>query len=191
MLNVIGESPVSSATSNHPSALSAAVTLNKLTKELQNRGWWFNKEYALNLLPEVSTGHILIPQGALDIDPNHPYSNLVQRGNRLYDPVNHTYNIGEAVRVDVVLELTIEELPEIAAAFLKAKAAYDFYVNDDGDETKSTRLEKEVARTWASLQQAEMQNSDINSRNRPVSALLRSRIRQIGGSYNPMWPGGR
>lgn len=190
MLSVVTEAPVSSPTSNHPTALSAIVVLERVDKETQKRGWWYNTEYSLNLTPNES-GHIIVPDGTLYIDPTSTGSKLVRRGNRLYDPVNHTFNIGQAVQVDVVLQLEIEDLPESAAMYLLHKAAYDFYVNDDGDETKSNRLEREANRAWAELQQEELKAADVNAGNRPTSALLRMRMQRMGVSRsNPDLPGG-
>lgn len=189
MLNTIGETPVSSPDSNHPSALSATVTLNRVNKEFQKKGWWFNTEYDLTLSPDIN-GHILIPTGTLYIDPIDVRSRLARRNGKLYDPVNHTYVIGEAVVVDAVLQLEIEDLPESAASYLMHKAAYDFYVNDDGDETKSNRLEKRVDKAWGELRQEELKAADINANNRPMTARLRIRMRQGGAGHNPTYPGG-
>lgn len=189
MLNVVGEAPVSSASSNHPTALSAVVTLERVDLEMQSRGWWFNTEYNLNLSPNESD-HIIIPQGTLYIDSIDPHSKLIQRGTRLYDPLNHTYAIAHDVVVDCVLQLPISDLPESAAAYLKHKAAYDFYVNDDGDETKASRLEKEVDRAWQKLQQDELKAADVNARNRPITALLRLRMQQGNTRDRPDLPGG-
>lgn len=190
MLNVIGESPVSNPTSDHPSVLSAMVQLNRVRREMQTRGWWFNTEYALKLTPN-ELGQIIIPSDTLFIDPVDPFSHLVRRGGKLYDPVNHTFVINQPIYVNAVLLLEVEDLPESAAMYLMHKAAYDFYVNDDGDETKSNRLEKQVDRAWAVLQQEELRVSNLNAKNRPQVAELRYRMRQHGANYNPRWPGGR
>lgn len=190
MLNVIGESPVSTHTSDHPSVLSAMVELNRVLKETQTRGWWFNTEYNLTLSPN-DLGQLIIPSDTLFIDPVDPYSHLVRRGGKLYDPVNHTFIIDEAISVNAVLLLPVEDLPESAAMYVMHKSAYDFYVNDDGDETKSNRLEKQVDRAWATLQKEELSVSNLNAKNRPAVAQLRHRMRQHGLSYDPRWPGGR
>jgi len=190
MLNVIGESPVTTPSSSHPSVLSAMVELNRVKKEFQARGWWFNTEYDLRLSPNES-GQIVIPAGTLYIDPLDPYSKLTRRGGKLYDPVNHTFNIGQEIHVNLLVLLDVEDLPETAAMYLMHKAAYDFYVNDDGDETKSNRLEKQVDKAWANLQSEELKVSNVNAKNRPASARLRMGIRQQGTQYNPRWPGGK
>lgn len=190
MLNVIGEDPVTTEDSDHPSALSAMVELNRVTKELQTRGWWFNTEYGLNLSPNEN-GQIIIPSTTLYIDPTDSSSKLVRRGGKLYDPINHTFNIGKSVPVDVVLLLPVEDLPEVAAMYLMHACAYDFYVNDDGDETKSNRLETRMNKAWANLQSEELKVTNLNANNRPAAARLRYRMRQQGASYDPRLPGGR
>lgn len=190
MLGVVGESPVSSSSSNHPSALSAMVTLNRILKEFQNKGWWFNRDYSVVLSPNVS-GEVIVPAGTLKLDSIDLNSTLVRRGTRMYDPVNHTYNIGYTVTVDLVVQLTVDELPEAAATYMKHKCAYDFYVADDGDSEKANRLLLEVNNAWAALQQEELRNTDVNALKRPVSLHLRAGIRQPGQSYNPNYPGGR
>ena len=190
MLNVTGESPVSTATSDHPSVVSARVELDRVTKELQVRGWWFNTEYNLKLSPN-DAGQIIIPTDTLYIDPVNTQSRLVRRGGKLYDPVNHTFIIDDDVYVNAVLLLPVEDLPEAAAMYVKHKAACDFYVNDDGDETKATRLDREVLRSWAVLQNEELKALNLNANNRPAAAHLRYRMQQRGTSYNPTWPGGR
>lgn len=190
MLNVIGESPVSTVSSDHPSVLAAMVELNRVKREMQTRGWWFNTEYNLKLIPNEA-GQVLIPTDTLYIDPVDPFSHLVRRGGKLYDPVNHTFILDQSVPVNAVLLLPVEDLPESAAMYVMHKAAYDFYVNDDGDETKSNRLERQVDRAWAVLQQEELKVSNVNAKNRPQVAQLRYRMRQHGVNYDPRWPGGR
>lgn len=190
MLNVIGEQPVTTASSDHPSVLSALVQLNRVKKELQVKGWWFNTEYDLKLTPN-ELGQIIIPSGTLYIDPVDLASRLVRRGGKLYDPVNHTFIINASVYVNAVLLLPIEDLPESAAFYVMHKAAYDYYVNDDGDAEKSSRLEKQVTDSWAVLKQEQLRVDNINAMNRPAVANLRYRMRQQSGSYNPTWPGGR
>lgn len=190
MLNVIGESPVSTVSSDHPSVLAAMVELNRVKREMQTRGWWFNTEYNLKLTPN-ELGQILVPSDTLYIDPVNAQSRLVKRGGKLYDPVQHTFVIDQPIHVNVVLLLPVEDLPESAAMYVMHKSAYDFYVNDDGDETKSNRLEAQVDRAWARLQQEELRVLNLNAMNRPQVAHLRHRMRQAGVSYDPRYPGGR
>lgn len=190
MLNVIGESPVSDVESAHPSVLAAMTQLNRVSKELQTRGWWFNTETDLTLSPN-ELGQVLVPAGTLFIDPVDTSSYYVRRGNKLYDPRNHTFVLNTSVRVNVILQLDIEDLPESAAMFIMHKAAFDFYVNDDGDTEKSSRLEQRSDRAWQQLQSDELRALNTNARRRPQAAYLSNRTKQFTGNYNPKYPGGK
>lgn len=188
-LNLVGERPVTSYDSNHPTALSAKVQIEAAAKEVQSRGWWFNKEYNYTLSPN-GVGELLVPSDTLSILPLSPYSYLVQRSSKLYDPINHTFDVDADVECKIVIQLDIADLPEVAATYIKKKAGYDFYLADDGDVEKLTFLDREVLKAWAALQQEELRQSRVNSNNRPVTAYLRMRTKQYGTSYNPTYPGG-
>lgn len=189
LLGVVGELPVTSEDSNHPTVLSAVVQIDRVSKELQQRGWWFNTEYNLPLSPNES-GHIVLPSNTLSVEALGNHKHLVRRGGKLYDPIKHTYNIGTAVNADVILLLTIAELPETAAAFITHQTSYDFYVNDDGDETKSNRLEKNITTAWAKFRQEEFRVTGVNAKDRPAFIHLKHRMNQQGNQYNPRYPGG-
>lgn len=188
-MKTVGERPVSSPTSNHPTAIQARIEIDRLVKEVQTRGWWFNKEYDVPLSPD-NNDHIIIPQGTLKITPLAPNRHLVKRAGKLYDPINHTYTIEDEVRANIILELEVSDLPETAAFHIMHKAAYDFYVSDDGDEAKATRLERTMALSWQALQAEQLKESRVNSNNRPVTAYLRSRIGMSSSGSNPNIPGG-
>lgn len=190
VLGVAGISPVTSDESQHPMALSAMVQINRVDKELQKRGWWFNTEFSLELNPNES-GEIIVPSGTLFLWPIDRNRHLVRRGSRLYDPQNHTYTLNDPVSVDLILQLPIEDLPEAAAMYVQHQAALDFYVNEDGDEIKAKKLATDVATAWAELQRSQLKASNVNAMSRPITAVLRSRISRQGVTYSPLWPGGR
>ena len=193
MLASVGEQPVSSADSQHPSVISANEILNKIDRRVQQKGWWFNTEKAL-LLSKNLAGEIILPSNTLSVDPCDTASNLVQRGTKLYDRVNHTFSIGEDVYVDIIVQLPIDELTTHAADYIGAYAVYDFYVNDDGDDSKANKYDRERFDTLAALKAEHLRNSDLNAINRPAVAALVSRVRPVSGSvgrFNPTYPGGR
>lgn len=190
VLSVIGEDPVTSSDSTHPSVISTLTQVNRVNKELQSLGWWFNTEWNLKLIPN-ELGQIIIPSTTLYIELTNPRQKYVRRGGKLYDPINHTFIIDADVYVNLVLLLDIGDLPETAASYVMHKTAYDFYVSDDGDEAKSTRLEKETIRAWARLQSESLQVEAVNAQNRPLVANLLKRVRQRGNGYDPRYLGGK
>lgn len=200
ILSVVDEAPVSDPASLHPTVQSINAELSRVNRQIQARGWYFNKELNLTLLPDAN-GFIILPSNTLKVVPassikmieNDIRSKFVRRGNKLYDPRNHTFAIGISVPVDLTVQLAIEDLPETAAYAIQAKCAYNFYVNDDGDEAKATRLKEEMAFCWQQLNSEELNASNVTTNDRPLSMLLKAGIRQYGNSYsgNPLFPGGR
>jgi len=179
VLSVVGETPVSNPDSQHPTAQTATNTINRVNKRMQLRGWWFNRDLNLILSPNLA-GEIILPASTIKVDPVDSKSRLVWRGNRLYDPVNHTFAINDTVAVNIVTLLAVDDLPDAAVQYLSDKAAYDFYVNDDGDETKSKLLLFEVQASWAALTAQQLQMSNVNAKNRPTVAAIRQGIGQYG-----------
>lgn len=113
-------------------AEDALKQVHNWSMQVQQDGWWFNTEKAWQLDPAppdaTLPGRIVLPSGTLKVDTVSSSAgvNLVQRGNYLYDPVKHTYVIGQSVYVDVVLALDFEELPQAARNYITIKAARQF-----------------------------------------------------------------
>ena len=191
-LAATGVAPVSTADSSHPDVAPVDVVINRVSTQIQKRGWWFNKDYNLTLTPD-SNGKILIPSTTLSIDPTDSNSPLVQRGSFLYDTTAHTFNIGESVSVNLITELAIDELPESAGQYILETVVHQFYVNDDGDLNKAREMEKRKNEAWIELKREELKNADHNSNNRPAVQQMRSGINPRGGrvyTNDPTYPGG-
>lgn len=164
MLAVNGESPVSSTSSTNPAAIQANNKLDRVSKRIQARGWWFNKE-VFKLSPSLSTGRIVLPSNTLSIDPVNTGTQYVQRGNNLYDLENNTFEIDEAVEVAIVLQLDISDLPQTASDYIAAKAIKEHYTADDGDPQKIAELKNDEAEGYAYMLREHLSNSDVNIRN--------------------------
>lgn len=127
MLSAIGEAPVSSLSSGLIEAEIAETILNTIDREVQSMGWHFNKE--LNKSFAQSTGgEIILPANILRADatlaPQSP--DLVQRGLKMYDKKNHTFNIGTNVYLDVIVQLDFDDLPEVAKRYIILRATRVF-----------------------------------------------------------------
>lgn len=170
MLGVNGETPVSSESSNNPAAIQASNLLNRVDKKVQARGWWFNKE-VLTLSPNAS-GEIVLPQNTLSVDPIDVSSPYAQRGKRLYDRSNATYTINKSVKVDIVVRLDIDELPESAASYIQDKACKEYYSDEDGDAQKISDLAQRERESYAYLHREDLSNKNINIRNSTMGTRL-------------------
>lgn len=183
MLSTESVAPVTDPNSPLPKAVKARVQLDRLLAEFQIKGWWFNTEKCVTLVKNID-GEVPLPENTLDADPVDTRSNYVQRGSKLYDSKNHTYTLDTDVKCNVIVQLEVEELPQVAATYLLHKAAYDFFLADDGDLQKADKLKNEVTLAWALLQNAELKNADVNARLRPTSQRLKMGMIQQVSVYN-------
>ena len=61
--------------------------------------------------------------------------NLIQRGLKMYDRTNHTFNIGKNVALDVVVELNFNDVPEVAKRYMVLRATRIFQDRVVGSNT--------------------------------------------------------
>ena len=136
MLSAIGEAPVSSLSSGLIEAEVAETILNTVDREVQSMGWHFNTE--LNkLFAQTTDGEIVIPADVLRADATlgAESPNLVQRGLKMYDRKNHTFNIGAAASLDIVVQLTFDDLPEVCKRYVILRATRIFQDRVVGSNT--------------------------------------------------------
>jgi len=160
MLGVNGEAPVSSVSSTNPAAVQALNMLRRTDRKIQSRGWWFNKE-RFTLSPDTS-GEIILPANTMAVDPVDPRSPYVKRGSRLYDRVKNTYVINASVDVIIVLQLEVEETPDAYINYLEDKSVKEYYIDDDGDEQKVSRLDVRERESYMYLYREDLANKNVN-----------------------------
>jgi hypothetical protein len=108
-------------------AANAKQTLDDVARQTQMRGWEFNTERDVTIDPNTD-GSITLPNNTLKVTSARCWSGnrLVPRGNRLFDPKKRTFNIGESVKVDLVVALEFQDLTEAARFYVTAVAARTF-----------------------------------------------------------------
>ena len=127
MLSSIGEAPVSSLSSGLIEAEIAETILDTVDREVQSMGWNFNTELKKSFAQDV-LGQILLPADILRADATYQANSkdLVQRGLKMYDKKNHTFVIGAATELDVVVQLVFDDLPEVAKRYIVLRATRIF-----------------------------------------------------------------
>jgi len=128
MLTLVGDAPVNSLIANTANSQIAELILDEVTKEIQYQGWHFNTETGVTL-PVGTDGKIIVPDNALsvDLDPiDYPNTDIVIRGNYLYDKKNHTYTFTADIKAEVVSFFAWEELPEIVKRYVVLRAGRIF-----------------------------------------------------------------
>lgn len=137
LLDVISVGPVSSLITSDMN-VDAKLALQAIHNSLisfQEEGWVWNTEENYPLSPDTTTGQLMLPVNTLKVDTSgvSGHLDLVPRGNRLYDRLNHTYKIGRPVRVTLVIALPFEELVQAARSYVTIVAARTFAQGRLGD----------------------------------------------------------
>lgn len=165
-LRVLGESPVDDLDSGLMVAESALNVLREIEREVQSHGWDFNIEEGITLTPNQD-GEILLPEGTIRADASDPRIDVIQRGKRLYDRRNHTYVFTQALKVDLLVQLPFDELPEVARQYIYLKAARRLQWQTLGSETLNGHSEQDENEALIRLQRHELETSDFNILNSP------------------------
>lgn len=164
MLSTIGESPVNSVEDNgNVDAVIARQILRATSREVQSRGWHFNTEKDYSVQPD-SNKNLVLPQTVLKADTVSPDqdTDVVVRGNRLYDRRKHTYIFDKPVKVDMVVLLPFEELPEVARYYITIRAARIFQQRVVGSDTLSSFNSQDEIRAKVVLEDYEGDTADHN-----------------------------
>lgn len=164
LLEAIGESPVNSESNTGlVEADLAATRIDKISRQVQKRGWHWNtlKDYTIN--PDGS-GNINLPASTLEVDTTGrtQHLDLVQRGTRMYDRDNNTFNVGQSVVVDITLFLDFDDLPENARDYITMKAARKFQQRLFGSTELSEFDREDEQQAWFDLLDAESDAADYN-----------------------------
>ena len=139
----IGRSPVASEDDPDLDAAMASAEIDQASLDIQSIGWWFNKEGNWKLAPD-SNGEIIVPNNAIEIVSwnTSRECDLSIRGRRVYDKVNHTFDLSSLVNGSgtieflFILELPFADLPPLAQYAIIYRARRIFHSNVDGDSQK-------------------------------------------------------
>jgi hypothetical protein len=138
ILSVIGESPISTLSdiSSVADAVTAQSILSEVSRQVQTKGWHFNTEKDFELSPEAFSKEITIPTNALRVDTSggSRETDVVQRGNRLYNRTTHTFQFAESLKCEIVVLLPFEDLPQAARHYVTIKAARVFQSRTVGSD---------------------------------------------------------
>ena len=110
ILNVIGETPVSSLASGLPDAEAAELKLDQTTKEVLAKGWQQNSDENITL-SRNSSKEIIVPDQYLRVDTVGTDKDVnvtvrKQDGKRkLFDITKYVYTFERDLKVDVLISL--------------------------------------------------------------------------------------
>lgn len=184
ILQVAGEDQTATLNTSHPAVVAARQALMSYNKEFQGRGWWFNKETAVKLLPD-SDGKVAVPADAISfqvtgcvLNRSSPWEKhrWVRRGNLIYDTIKHTNIIDMAIWADLIKLLDYVDIPPAAASYLKHLAAERYFLDVDGDIGQARELSVRTGRAWAELQREQLSVLGTNGLDTTTGRRLRAGV---------------
>jgi hypothetical protein len=138
ILSVIGESPISSLAeiSSVADAITAQSILSEVSRQVQTKGWHFNTEKDFELTPAAFTKEITIPLNTLRVDTfgDSRETDVVQRGQRLYNRTTHSFEFDTSLKCEIVVLLPFDQLPQAARHYVTIKAARVFQSRTVGSD---------------------------------------------------------
>lgn len=185
----VGLAPVPDEDDTDLDASQAKSTIERVSKEIQQRGWFFNKEYNWNLVPDSNTGQVVAPANAMSIVTDAYSRNLplALRNGKLYDLINHTYDLTDLANYEVggvmciqtafIFYLEFNSLPPIAQTAIMYTARRQFAQDLEVDDKRWNFQSKEEQRAMSLLQREEMRNRKHNYlTDNPTAVLFQSRV---------------
>jgi len=128
-------------------ATLAVQQLDTCHREVLNEGWHWNTEYEVSLEAAELTNKVAIPTTMLRFDPREvPY--YIARGRFIYDRLNKTEAIGEAVKGTAIYFIEWDDLLEEVKMYITKKAArrfHQYHVGTD-DSLQSLIMDEREAR---------------------------------------------
>lgn len=164
LLSAIGENAANSLenTSGNLDFALALKTVERIDSMVQEEGWNYNKE-TMTLIPD-NEGFIYLPVNCLKIDTcgKDYFRRVVARGTRMYDKEKNTFQIGNSIEVEIILQLDFEELPAAARRYISMRAAQEFISATVGDSAQFSYSKQAVAEARNAMEQAEAEGADAN-----------------------------
>jgi hypothetical protein len=163
MLSVIGEAPVNTLEGAATvDVIQAKSILQQVSREVQSVGWHFNSEREYPLLPDVN-GEIILASNMVFVDADtEPNIDVAQRGNKLYDRKNHTFQFHKSIKAEVIYLLGFEELPQVARQFIVIRASRIFQDRMVGSDTLHGFTEEDEKKALADLKELEGDSGDYS-----------------------------
>lgn len=163
-LRYLGEMPVPSTVDidSLDELHEAKIVRNNLvqvSREIQAKGWWFNRE-PWTFLPDSTTGKIAVPTTVLSVRGTN--TSVISRGATLYSLTNTSYVFTEAVDCVVVWEVEFEDLPETFAELVSYTTARDVQSFLRGDTSTDARLTAKVQESYLKVQREDIAFNQYN-----------------------------
>jgi len=178
----IGESPIPDTADvttlgDGTDASIARDVVEKVSKNVQAQGWYFNTDYLATLTPDATENKIIIPDSVLRLDFSGTTARdsltlivadidgVGTRGRVVWDIFKHTDIFTEEIRADVIVNVPYAELPMLCYEYIGARASRQFQQQVLGatDLSQNNLLLEQEAKTAFEREQLQYINRNMMS----------------------------
>lgn len=162
ILSAVGSSPVNSLEDElNVDVLNAVRILDSVSKEIQSRGWDFNIEDSVALLPDDDTNLVPCPNNYLRF-VSSGYK-LIRRSGYFFDILSQTNEFPEGLTLDTLVRgLDFEELPEVFRKFITCRAARIFQMRYLTSDALNKHLMTEESSAYADIIDYDLTTGNYN-----------------------------
>ena len=177
ILGAIGQSPITTLNFQNPEISYIYNIFEEVIKDTLNEGWHFNTEQHIKVSPDAN-GNITIPTNYLRYDLSDGQADrqmdLVKRGGKLYDLVNHTDVFDHDMELDVVYMCTFTDIPSAHQRYIISKASTRAATQLVTNPQLVKLLQQQEALARASLMEYECQQGDHSFLGWPHNSVYRA-----------------
>jgi hypothetical protein len=162
ILSAVGSSPVNSLEDElNVDVLNAVRILDSVSKEIQSRGWDFNIEDSVALLPDDDTNLVPCPNNYLRF-VSSGYK-LIRRSGYFFDILSQTNEFPEGLTLDTLVRgLDFEELPEVFRKYITCRAARIFQMRYLTSDDLNKHLMTEESSAYADIIDYDLTTGNYN-----------------------------
>lgn len=182
MLGTLGELPLNELDARHPSVASGLRILEQKNRTIQlnaGAGFWFNS-LALYTLKQDTEGRVAVPADLIQftaLDYPNRYATI---DGYLWDNINDTDIIGQAVKVTAIRCLRFEDCPVAAQDCIGYEAIKTFSRDYEGDMNKIQDIKNEADKSWVLLRAQNIREQRANTQRNPqVAAAMAGFSRNV------------
>ena len=124
ILSSVGQAPVTTLDLQNPEVSIVLNTLREVNKTIQAEGWSFNTDFEATLARNSSNEIPINPSvSRVVVDQQlYPDYDITQRGNKLYDRKNQTFEFTQDLKGDITYMFDWDDLPEHAHQYIMIRA---------------------------------------------------------------------
>lgn len=172
LLEDLGDRPVNTLTGvTRLDVARAERTLDKISRDVQEKGWWFNTQ-RVRLVPNGSDQYV-IPDEYVHVEwekdgpttgQYNETPNLVVRNGVLFDTANNTDVFTGAGQIQLIVHVLLpyESLPSTAKSYVYASASVRNQSRALGSRNVDNELREQARVAYAQLLQEDVDNENIN-----------------------------